>query len=221
MTAAELIRDTIPPVKSSDPTGVVLEWMNEFKVSQLPIVDDRKLIGIIREENILDAADPSLPVGVARDISSPSAYVMADRYIYDVLDVMSQLHLEVLPVLDEDMHYLGMITLRDILPFFSQLFALHNPGSVLILLIPPRGYSLSEIGRITEDANARVLSLYFSELNKEGDMLLTLKLNLEDPTPAIAAFERYQYKVYRIYTRQEIVDDYSRNLDALLRYLNM
>jgi hypothetical protein len=80
---------------------------------------------------------------------------------------------------------------------------------------------LSEVGRIAESADAKVLSLYLAQTPGTDTFLLTLKLNVEDLSRLIAAFERFDYKVIRAYHRARFADNYDRNLQALLRWLEM
>ncbi|GAB4410356.1 MAG: acetoin utilization AcuB family protein [Bacteroidia bacterium] len=220
MIVQELISDTIPPMKSSDSASMALTWMTEFKLNHLPIVDEGRYRGMITENDILDAANPEAKLGEIRFAGRDSAYVFEGQHVYDAIDIMSNLKLELLPVLDEENRYLGVITLRDIATHLSSLFATREPGSIIVLRIPHHGYVLSEIGQIVESADVKVLSLYLSQHPSGLDMVLTLKLSAEDPTRVRAAFERYRYEVLRTFYRNDNGEDLRSNLDALWRYLN-
>ncbi|TAE53311.1 MAG: CBS domain-containing protein [Bacteroidetes bacterium] len=221
MIATELITDRVPSVKSTDLSGLALDWMSEFKVSQLPVVDGGKYIGLITENDILDAADSALHVGDLRYSGWETAYVFADKHVYDVLDVLSELKLDLVPVIGEEKEYLGVVTLRDLNDYIARLFAIREPGGILVIEVGARNYVLSEIGRIAESADAKVLSLYLSQMPDSPTLILTLKLNVEDLTRVIASFERFNYTVLHAYQRLNPDSDYSRNYEALLRYLNI
>lgn len=45
--------DAVKKVRSSDPITQVLQWMDEDGVNQLPVMDDGKLLGMIRRDNLL------------------------------------------------------------------------------------------------------------------------------------------------------------------------
>lgn len=221
MIVRELISDTIPSVNSADPIGRALDWMGEFKLSQLPIVDNGKYEGIITENDILDAEEFNISVGEMRYTGWDTAYIHHGNHVYDAMDIMSNLKLEVLPVLDEEEAYLGVITLRDLSTYLGKLFAVQEQGGVLVVSVPHNGYSLSEIGRIVESADARVLSLYLSSVPGVSELLITLKLNVEDLSRVVATFERFEYNVVRTYHRVAHAEDYRRNLDALIKYLDI
>ena len=63
MLAKELIKDLIPPLKTSDTGLKALNWMEEFKVKHLPIVNKEDFLGLISEEDILSLNTPEEPLG--------------------------------------------------------------------------------------------------------------------------------------------------------------
>lgn len=221
MIAHELISDRIPSVTSDDTAGMVLDWMGEFKLQQLPIVDKGQYKGIITEEDILESSDLSVSIGNIRFAGWDSAYIYYGNHVYDAIEVMANLKIEILPVLDEENMYMGVITLKDLANYLGKLFAIQEPGGILVLEVPIHSYVLSEIGRIAESADAKVLSLYLAPVPNTNDILLTLKLNVEDLSRIVATFERFDYKIVRTYHKVERRDDYHQNLDALIKYLDI
>lgn len=221
MIVSELITDKIPSIKSSDMAGKALDWMNEFKVSLLPVVDEAVYKGLIQEENILDASSLDIPISEVQFLGWDGAYVYQDQHIYEAIRVMSRYHLELLPVLDEDNTYLGLINLKDLFLHLDALFAIHEPGGIIVLDIPPKGYLPSEIARIVESNDAKILSLYISQTKNDGGYYVTLKLNIEDLSRVIASFERFEYTIHKTYYHTRPSTDFQRNLDALMNYLDI
>lgn len=220
MIVNALISDTVPSVKSTDLATRALDWMGEFKLSQLPIVDDGKYVGLVTEDDLLDASDLESPVGALRLQLWESTYIFQGNHVYDAIEIMNKFKLEVLPVLDEEGNFLGVVTIRDLLQYLGRMFAVHEPGGILVLEIPQNSYVPSEIGRIAESADAKVLSLYLSQ-DPQYNLLVTLKLNIEDLSGVVAAFERFKYKVIRTYHKAANRDDLKRNYEALLKYLDI
>ena len=142
--AAELI--------TSEATGVLafndlqaLGIMAEFYVKHLPIVNNTQLLGLVSEDDLLHH-DPEEPVGaMALSLSRP--YVHSNDHFYEVLRMMALHHLSVIPVIDEDDNYLGIITLEDLLQHFARMGGFAEPGSIIVVEISKRGYSLAEIAR--------------------------------------------------------------------------
>lgn len=221
MIARELISDSIPPIKSTDKLGTALDWMQEFKLGQLPIVDDGNFLGIITESDLLDAMDLESTVGETRFSVWDSAYAKKDQHIFDLVKLMSTFHLDFIPVLDEGMKYLGMVTAKDLMMSLGNQFAFHEPGGVIVIEVGKKSYVLSEIGRIVESADAKVLGLFVDSNLKTGDIRIILKLNVEELSRVVASFERFDYKVVETYQYISGNNDYQENLDNLLHYLNL
>ncbi|MEZ4827316.1 MAG: CBS domain-containing protein [Bacteroidia bacterium] len=221
MIARELISDTIPSLTSTDKAAMALNWMSEFKLNQLPIVDDGKYKGLITEDVILESSDLTVAIGDIRFSAWDGAYIHEGNHVYDAIEIMASLKMEILPVLGEENEYMGVITLKDLATYLGKLFAIQEPGGILVLEIPAHSYVLSEIGRIAESSDAKVLSLYLYPIPETNDILITLKLNIEDLSRVIATFERFDYKVIRTFSKSERNDDYHRNMEALIRYLEI
>lgn len=221
MIARELISDNIPPVKSTDKLGTALDWMQEFKLGQLPIVDDGNFLGIITENDLLDAMDLEASVGETRFSVWDSAYANKDQHIFDLVKLMSKFKLDFIPVLDEGMKYLGMVTLKDLMMSLGNQFAFHEPGGVIVVEVGSKSYVLSEIGRIVESTDAKVLGLFVDPNPKTGAVRIILKLNVEELSRVVASFERFDYKVVETYQQVDGDNDYQENLDNLLHYLNL
>jgi CBS domain-containing protein len=178
-------------------------------------------LGLISDLDIYDLNKADEPLG-NHALSYAKPYVYADQHIYDVVEVGSRLKLTVIPVLDKNEDYLGLITQSDLLHRFADLIAVHNPGGMIELELLPQDYSLSEIARIVEDADAKILSLYVSQPVGAERLCIAIKLNRTDLTPVISAFDRYDYSIKTTYMGDNAYDDtVKRNYDALMKYLNM
>jgi hypothetical protein len=134
---------------------------------------------------------------------------------------MGKFQLEVLPVLDENNTYLGLITPKSIINRLSHNYSFKEDGAIIIIEVAQNSFVLSEIGRIVESANAKVLNFYMDLDSQSGNYRITIKLNVEDPSRVIASFERYDYKIISTFIRSTHLDDHEDNFDALMKYLNI
>jgi acetoin utilization protein AcuB len=66
-----------------------------------------------------------------------SPFVLANQHIYEVIEIASRLKLTVIPVLDENKNYLGIIGLSDLFPILPILQQHMNQGAVIILEMEP------------------------------------------------------------------------------------
>ncbi|HDP75015.1 MAG TPA: CBS domain-containing protein [Bacteroidales bacterium] len=215
MVAKDMISDVIPPLKTSDTGITALNWMDIFKVSHLPIVNDKEFLGLISESDIYDLNMPEEPLG-NHQLSLLRPYVIEDQHVFEVMEVLSRLKLSLVPVLDSSKNYLGVITLMELLHYFTELSALRHKGSVLVIEMNVNDYSLSQISQIVEGNDAKILAAYITSHPNSTQMELTLKLNVTDVTSIKQTFLRYNYNVLGAYMKQ---DDESDMLNDRLNYL--
>lgn len=223
MIARDFISDTVPPVKTSDETKRVLDWMGDFKVRQLPVVNNEQLLGLITEEDLLESESEDMPIGGLRLSLPETTFVYEDNHIYEVLKVASLMKLDVLPVLSSRNNtYLGVITNTDLIAFVGDILGVKEPGGIIVLDVPQNGYSLSEIGRICESNDAKVLSLTVRTLPRDPSRLLvSLKLNIREMSRVVATFERFDYDIPLVVFDSEQLHDMQERYENLLRYLDV
>ncbi|AKQ46859.1 cbs domain containing protein [Rufibacter radiotolerans] len=221
MIAEELINQKVPPLKLSDSGKKAVQWMDEFRLNQLPVVKNRKYLGLVTEENVLDAKNPELILeNIPFDFEH--VHVQQNQHFYNVMELAIKNKVQVVPVLDELQEYLGVITVNDTIAAFGQMSALQGQGGILVLCMNERDYSLSEISRLVESNNAKILSAYVSP--DELDIFkikLTLKINTTDLGRIVATLERFNYKITAQFHDTPNVQDDQDRLDQLLRYINI
>ena len=161
MLAKELISDVIPALHTSDSGQKALYWMDIFRISHLPIVNNVDFLGLIADKDIYDNNMAEEPIG-NHNLSLFSPYVTDSQHIYEVMELASELQLTVVPVLDEDNHYLGSISLTDLLHYFADVSSLKQPGGIIVLEINANDYALTQIAQIVESNDAKILSLYIT-----------------------------------------------------------
>jgi len=219
MTADQLVSDSIIPLRTSDSGDEALGMMGDFFVRHLPIVNNKELLGLLSEDDILDH-NAVEPVG-SYSLSLPRPYVNAQDHLYEVMRMLVELHLTVVPVVDEENTYLGVITLEDLLTYFGRSMPFSEPGSILVLEIGKRDYMLSEIVRIVESENATVLSAFVTAHPDSNLIEVTLKINKQNIQAIIATLDRYDYQIKATFQEATYVDSLRERYDALMSYLNV
>lgn len=220
MVAKDLISYDIAAVKTSDTGLEALNWMVFYKISHLPVVNNKKLLGLISEDDIYDLNSPEEPVGNHR-LSLFRPYVYFNQHLYEVLEVASRLKLTVVPVINEDEEYMGLIKMVDLMHFFAKLSAVERSGGIIVLEMHVNDYSLSGIAQIVESNDAKILSMYVEGHPDSVRMQVTLKLNVNDLTSTIQTFSRFNYEVKASFMETDQQEDlYSSRFDLLMRYLD-
>lgn len=221
MQARTLISDSIPPAKLTDKASRVINWMSEFKVNFLPVLKGKSLIGIVQESDLLDLENEDQDLSEIHLALNETTCVYEDSHIYEAARMMAQFKLDLLPVLDTHSHYMGLITREKLIEHLALGLNVHEPGGIIVLEVNHNSYHLSEIGRICESNDAKVLSLTIHNAPSPHRMRITIKLNIRELTRVIATFERFNYDIHTVIFDAEQMDDFRENFEALVKYLNI
>ncbi len=220
MLAAELISNAIPPLKTSDSVQKSLERMTEFKLSHLPIVNETQFLGLLAEDELIEVKDVEQPIG-ALPLSLLNPFVYEDAHVYDVMRLMTQLNLTVVPVLDYKKNYLGLLAAHHLLCYASGIFAVKEPGGIIVLEIGNRNNSLAHMAQIVEADNAQILSSYVQSFPDSTKLEITLKVNKTEISGIIASFERYDYQVKAVFNSTKSDDGTEDRFNSFMNYLNV
>jgi acetoin utilization protein AcuB len=220
MRAFDLITEEIPPLVHTDNGDKALAWMDEFKVSHLPVLKNGNFVGVVSESDILD----HLSLETSLDLlfqHLPRPHVFQGAHIYEVLAKMSEFKLSVLPILDEQETYLGCTSIYRLMTELANTGSIKEMGSILVLEVNVVDYSLAQIAQIVESNNARILSSFILSNPESTKLDITLKINELDLTRIIRTFERYEYNVKASYTNGLGEDDMQWRYDALMNFLKL
>lgn len=221
MVAKDLISEVIPSLKTSDLGQTALNWMEIFRISHLPIVNNQEFLGLISDADIYDMNQPDEPIGNhALTLFKP--YVTTEQHIFEVIGLASRLKLSIVPVLDNKNHFKGVITTNDLIRHIAGFSSMDQPGGIIVLELIERDYTLSQIAQIVESNNVKVLSMYITSPPDSTKLEVTLKVNTGDLVSVIRTFERYNYEVKTWVTNSDSMDNfYSERFDLFMKYLNI
>ena len=150
------------------------------------------------------------------------AAVLEDEHIFQVIRMMGEQRLTVIPVIDAEGNYLGLVSQSDLLRTFAQTASFIDQGAVLVLQMSRRDYSLSSISHIVEDEGVKILSAFVTSAPDDAEYVeLTLKLDRTDLSRVIASLERHEYDVKETFGELERSDFMRERYDALMHYLNL
>lgn len=221
MIAEDLINQIIPPLKPQDSVKKAMQWMDELRVHQLPVIRNQNYQGLVSEDLIYQHNNENALIQelelIAKDVT-----VNYNQHFYDILRVANLHNLQVVAVLGEENNFLGVVTVYDTLNAFAETSSMREAGGILTLLLDRRDYSLTEISRLVESNNAKILSTYTTDDKFDyNKMHVTLKIDKTDLNRIIATFERYNYRVIAKFQANEHINLDKDRLDMLLRYLDI
>ena len=221
MVAKDLISEVIPSLKTSDLGQTALNWMEIFRVSHMPIVNNKDFLGLISDSDIYDMNNPEEAIG-NHTLKLFKPYVDSEQHIFEVIWLASRLKLTVVPVLDKNNHFKVVITITDLIRHIAGLSSMDQPGGIIVVELIARDYSLSQIAQIVESNNVKVLSMYITSIPESTKLEVTLKVNTGDLASVIKTFERYNYDIKTWVSGNDSMDNfYSERFDMLMKYLNI
>jgi len=219
LTAKELISQSILPVQTSDLGIQVLDMMQANHVSHLPIVNHEQLLGVISEDDIL-IHNTEDPIGTYR-LSYLRPFCLDNDHIFEVMARLGKLELTVIPVIDAEEKYLGVITVEDLMKYLAVHFSFTEPGGIVVIETSRENFSLSEIARIAESEEVTILSSFVNSVPDSFRLFITLKLNKQNIQAFKASLHRFGYDVYASFSEAEYSDDLKERYDSLMAYLNV
>ena len=221
MLAQDLVSNSITPVTVSDTVSQVIERMVKFRVSHLPVVDQAAYLGLVSDKDLREFTDPGQPIS-ARFINLLAVSVIENQHVYEVIDLMSRYELTLLPVLTTGKEYKGSITLPSLVKNFSLLTAAGQPGAILVLSLAMQDYSPTMLSRIIEDNQAKMISLYVIPDPNGRELIVTIKVNTQETSSMIRAFDRYGYTVKSYFQANSQLDDFYRSrYEEFMKYMNI
>ena len=219
MQAFELISSTIQPIPPDEDGERALELMNIFRVNHLAIVKNNFYLGVVSDKEIMnwnsktEFIEEHLP-----NLASP--HVLYNQHLFDIIEVLEKNNLSVVPVLDKDKQFQGVITSRKLLYTIANSAAIQSVGGVIILQMNNNDYSMTEIANIIENNNTKILSSYVISKKDSTEMELTIKLNKSDISDVIRDLHRYDYNVKASFKENDPNTDFLDRYEQLMRYLN-
>ncbi len=219
MVARELINKDMIAMTPTDTALDALSFMEEYKISHIAVVDGKHFIGLLSEEDVFNISNPESELQSHKSFLR-NIFVESDQHIYEVMKKISAEHLSVLPVLDKNGFYEGIITLPVLIDKFAGKSAIDQPGGIIVLEMNENDYFVSQITQIVESNDTKILSFYIHSVPDSTKINLTLKLNKIDIRPVLQTLERFGYQVMSTY--EDGQDDYlHERYDSLMKFLDI
>ena len=199
MLVKDFITKELPVLKSFDTGEYALALMDDFKLKHLPLLSENIYRCLVSEKDLLAMPDPTA-----------------------IMALVTRYQLSLLPVVSTEGEYRGVITRDKLIDILSELCNADTAGSVFVLEVMPQDYSMTDIARLIEANNAHILSLLSYTDKTTGRLHLIIKIDLEDVSPVIRSFERFNYTVLYYFMEKGMVDDLlQQRMEELVRYMNI
>ena len=215
----DFITKEFPVLKKTDTAQYALSVMDDLKVRHLPVVSDGIYCGLLSEKDVSALSRSTVTVN---DLLLFAPGIGESGHLHEVLARMSRYGLTLLPVVSPENKYMGVITRDKVFEALAGLCNAEVSGSVIVLELFPRDYALSDIARIIEANNAHVLNLLSNTDKNIGRLILTIKIDVEDATPVVRSFERFNYTVLYHFMERGMADEtLQHRIEELMYYMSM
>ncbi|HLU94972.1 MAG TPA: CBS domain-containing protein [Membranihabitans sp.] len=218
MIAKEIISTNFKLASISNTVDEGLEIMDQNKTRHLPLLKSKAFLTII-DEDTLRSANPGTILSEFTK-SGVRTFVRSNDHMLEAAKKMHNEQLTLIPVLDEDDTFLGVITSEKLFNTVVSTYDLHSEGSLLIIEIPQQDYHLSELIRILELESVHIFSVLVSR-QMYTNFEITLKTDLKDINSIIQTLERYSYKVKAYYEDTNYSHQLKDRYESLMSYLNV
>src|ERR1041385_1661395 len=109
MIAPHLISKSIPPLHLDDSGEHALLAMQEYDVSQLPVVDGNSYAGLVTMEDIMLMKPLNKPLkNFSQSFRQP--FVKQTAHLFDIMKAAMEFNVRIVPVINEDHKYLGVVS---------------------------------------------------------------------------------------------------------------
>jgi predicted transcriptional regulator len=220
MLTSELINQNIPQLKLQDTVAKAKQLINDFKLTHLPVVLDKKYLGMISEEDLLDTEDDKTTIENIQE-NFMLIYIQDDVHFLNAISYCNQYETNVVPVIDKSAEFIGVITSSYLLKTIGDFSGANEIGGLIILEMERTQFSISEISRIVETNDCTILHLNTTTNPLSGILTVTLHINKKEISAVLATFERFEYKVLHQFGTKIYEDKSDVNYKNLMNYLDM
>lgn len=194
------------------------DFFMDVSFSHFPVLEGGIYLGSIVAEEI-ETFDTDKKISNYKYTLEPF-FVRSSMNWLDVLEVFGKNHTDIVPVLDENNHYLGYYELTDSMRFLNETPFIKEAGGIIIVKKALVDYSMSQVSQIVESNNGKLLGLFVSKSDNDT-IEITIKVTLGVMNDIIQTFRRYNYEIISEHNDDNYINTLKERSDYLDKYLNI
>lgn len=219
MNAGKLIHETLSALRPTDTVAAALDFMTEQRVSELPVVENQRLINYARAVQLMhESPDIRLDQLVPYNPHAPKA--LQHQHVYEIIPMFTAADLEVMAVVNDQDQVIGIIDQRRIQEQISQSLTYRGVGAILVVLVEPRDFAPSHIMRLVEENGAKVLGMMVNN-TEAGNLLVSLKINSTLVKGIIASLSRFGYRTEDAYMAEDFNRENNGEYASVLKFFDL
>ncbi|NTU93163.1 MAG: CBS domain-containing protein [Chlorobiaceae bacterium] len=220
-----MIEADYPVFGLDDLAGEAARRLADCGLASAPVLDGPLYVGMVTLSGLL-AGRKGFPQAKStlRSVRlEPVPGFAQDAQLFESLRAVATVGSEVIPLLDSDMRYVGVVTRRAILGVLAERFHVEEGVSTLEIEVPPPGAKLSEMIAAIEKNDASVVS-YSSKPSgmAGGGVVLFFRVMTHDFFRLVRNLENYGYLVdYHSPFPDVSYDEMREKALEFIRYMDM
>ena len=219
MLVSQLPVVNYPNVHLFDKVSLALQFMDDYDVQHLPVVDGDVYTGIISKTDLLDEEESATINTLEALLVRVS--VQGTEHFSLALKIAAAYELSLIPVVNTDMQLLGVITSAEIIRAAAVFQNVEEPGAIVILEMERHQYSVGELSRLVETNNASIVQLNTFTEAGTGLFIVTIKLNRTEVSDVLSTLQRYDYIIRNFFGEEAYENELRENYDLLMNYLKI
>jgi len=220
MLTIELINNNIPRLQLQDTVSKALQLISDFRVTHLPVVAEDIFLGLVSEEDLLDAETDRMPIELLQDTFIYAA-VSENEHFLNAVNCSNQFDTTVVPVVNEEKELQGVITTSELLKALGNFSGANEIGGIIVLEMERSQFAISEISRIVESNDATILHLNTTVHTETGMLTVTIHINKKEIAAIVSTFERYEFDVLYYFGNENFENEIHSNYRHLMNYLDI
>ena len=220
MLTISLLNHSIPQLQLNDTIAKAIHLMQDYHLTQLPVVSGDDYLGMVSEDDLLETENDRSPLENLQT-GFLKAAVPVNSHFLDALALCKNMGTAIIPVVGEENRLEGVITIHDLLLALADFTGACEPGGIIVLEMEQSRFSLSEISRITESNDATVLHLNTQLIPDTGLLIVTIQVNKKEIAAIMSGFERYEYDVVSFFGHEKFENEINSNYRHLMNYLDI
>jgi len=216
MIIMDYLSKKVFPLTENSTIQAIEQQMSDFNLTHLPVVKNEKLLGNLNNREIQNL-NPNELIENQR-VGLENFYLSNEADLFDSFPVFSENEANIIPILDKDEKYSGVLLAEDVIDKFADFPFITEYGAYLTLTTPILKYSISEIANIVESNNGKILGLMLISYD-ENAAIISLKIRTENLKLIGDAFERYGYRISNKYwedSKQELLRSRFKQLQKFI-----
>lgn len=225
MTFASLIETDFPVFSLDEPTALLARRLTDGGFAFAPVLDKGRYVGMASLSGVLSGRKgwPSAKTTLVAAELLPVPAFAPDDQIFEKLSAVAAIKSDVVPVVDDQGGYAGVVSRQGILGFLAARFHSGEGSSTLEIEVPPKGARLSEIIETIEKNDASIISFTAWPSGGAGDgQILFFRVVTHDFFRLIRNMENYGYLIrYHSPFPDAGYDELREKALEFIRYMDM